>query len=181
MADAWPVVPSPKEEERSIWRAKSWINHGALAAVEEPKEDEWPEVPAPALDERKFWQSASWRKPSAEDVNNAWNNMSQCITILTEAGHELPSGLKEVVEKREVVPSEEEELKRTYLGFKEHLKSAEGVDERIVDAAMMFVKGYDVLKCVYMPLNVRVIEEDEESVDSLGVDELAEMAEILEG
>lgn len=182
MSESWPVVPQAKEEERTIWRAKSWVNPTAVAETEtEENEDQWPEVPQPALNERKFWQSASWRKPSAEEVTAAWESLATSIHTLQQAGHEVPVGLLAVVEKKEVLACEEEEMRNTYLGFKEHMQSPEGVPEELVAAATAFLKGYDVLKCVYMPLNIRVQEEDTDSDDSLGVDELEEMAEILEG
>ena len=188
MSESWPVVPQPKEEERSIWRSKSWVHGGVAAAVphqpdpegDEP-EGEWPEVPQPAINERKFWSSASWRKPSDGEVSAAWGDLAQSIKTLQDAGHEVPAGLVLVVQKKEVLACEEEEMRATYLGFKEHMLNPEGVPAELVSAATSFIKGYDVLKCVYMTLNIKVAEEDSESDESLGVDELEEMAEILEG
>ena len=160
--------------------AAATVAHPPAADSDEP-EGEWPEVPQPAINERKFWQSASWRKPGAEEVNAAWADLAQSIKTLQDAGHEVPAGLISVTEKKEVLASEEEELRSTYLGFKEHMLSPEGVPEELVSAATSFIRGYDVLKCVYMSLNIKVVEEESDSDESLGVDELEEMAEILEG
>lgn len=186
MSDSWPVLPQPKEEERSIWRSKSWINGGVppvaaqAAGDSDDPEEEWPEVPQPAVSERKFWQSASWRKPSAEEISAAWASVAESISILQQAGHEVPAGLVAVAAKREVLASEEEEMRATYLGFKEHMNNEE-VPAELAAAAGAFIKGYDVLRCVYMPLNIHAAEAGSDSDESLGVDELEDMAEILEG